>query len=43
MVQLKGMFFLPDLLSSSHLRYLETCTSEGPGEGEHQGQKAHMA
>lgn len=43
MVQLQGVFFLPDLPSSSHFRYLETSTSEGPGEGEHQGQKPHTA
>lgn len=36
-------FFLLDLPSRSHFRYLETSTSQGPWEGEHQGQKTHMA
>lgn len=38
-----AIFFLSDLPSRSHFRYLETSTSQGPWEGEHQGQKSHMA
>lgn len=38
-VQLKGTFSLLDLPSRSHFWYLETSTSQGPWEGEHQGQK----
>lgn len=42
-VQLKGTFFFLDLSSRSHFWYLETSTSQGPWEGEHQGQNPHMA
>lgn len=37
--QLKSTFSLLDLPSRSHFWYLATSTSQGPWEGEHQGQK----